>query len=355
MNAKANAPETLARSAAVMAMITQVITRLEIAPIPRNYALLHEALTGGNTALGREITALGKAPAQEALDAIGVRNGLPDHNALVLGHSASDLMRTIEALATEAEAERQKKTNAVAQISHLLGRLKADPVMAMSDFASQADLLVAAVEAMIGSERAHCHRMDTLVARLENIASGVGASETALLHDPVTGLANRAALTNRIMAAYDAEDNAGSALLLMRVERLKSISDSHAPGASEDTIRQIATVFRKSIKKLDYVARVGGDGFAFLFDKVDRDSVVSIAERIRDRIEAEVFRIAGREYLPGTLSLTVGCAFTDDAPNGGELYRQALLALEAASEGGTCVYSLELTERAGRKYRRDAG
>ena len=163
MNAKANASETLARSAAVMATIAQLMTRLEIPAIPRNYSLLHEALTGSNTALGREITALGKAPAQELLDAIGVRNGLPDHNSLVLGHSATDLMKTIEAIAAEAEAERHKKTNALTQIRHLLGRLKADPVMAMSDFAGQADLLVAAVESMIGSESAHCQRLDDVL------------------------------------------------------------------------------------------------------------------------------------------------------------------------------------------------
>lgn len=353
MNAKSNAPENLARSAAVMAKVMQLMTRLEIPPIPRNYSLLHEALTGSNTTLGREITALGKAPSQEALDAIGVRNGLPDHTSLVLGHSATDLMRTIEALAAEAEAERQKKTNALTQINHLLGKLKADPILAMTDFAGQTELLVTSVEAMISSERSHCERMDRLVARLENVASGVAATETALLHDPITGLANRTALMNRLIAAYDAEDSIGSALLLMRVERLKSLSDSHAAGASEDALKQIATVFRKSIKKLDYVARVGGDGFAFLFDKVDRDSVFSIAERIRNRIEAEIFRISGRDYLPGTLSLTVGAAFTEDAPTSNELYRQAMLALDAANEGGICVYSVELTERAGRNYRRD--
>lgn len=353
MTAKANAPDCLARSAAVLAKIAQLMTKLEIQAIPRNYALLHEALTGSNTALGREITALGKAPAQDALDAIGVRNGLPEHNSLVLGHSATDLMRTIAALAAEAEGERQKRVNAITQMNQMIGRLKADPVMAMSDFASQAGLLLSAVESMVGSETAHCRRLDTLVARLENVAAGAAAAEIALLHDPITGLANRAALMNRLAAAYDAEENAGGALLLMRVDRLKSLSDSHSAGASEDALKQIATIFRKSIKKLDYVARVGGDGFAFLFDRVDRDSVVSIAERIRQRLELEAFRISGRDYLPGTLSLTVGAALTEDAQNSGELYRLAMLALEAANESGTCVYSVELTERAGRAYRRD--
>ena len=50
MTAKANATDTLARSAAVLAKIAQLMTRLEIAAIPRNYSLLHEALTGSNTA-----------------------------------------------------------------------------------------------------------------------------------------------------------------------------------------------------------------------------------------------------------------------------------------------------------------
>lgn len=353
MNAKANAPDALARSAATLAKIVQLMTRLEITAIPRNYTLLHEAIKGTNTALGREIGALGKAPAQEALDAIGVRHGLADHNSLVLGHSAIDLMRTIAALSAEAEAERHKRTNAVTQINQLLGRLKSDPVMAMSDFASQAGLLVASVEALSSSESAHCQRLDTLVARLENVASGAAASETALLHDPITGLANRTALMTRLFTVYDADDSSGNALLLMRVERLKALCDSHAAGAGEEVLKQIATIFRKSIKKLDYVARVTGDGFAFLFDKVDHDSVATIAERIRHRIETEVYRISGREYLPGTLSLTVGVALTGDAQNGNELYRHAMLALEAAKECGTRVYSVELSERGGRNYGRD--
>lgn len=338
----------------ITARIAHLMASLGIAGLPRNYELLFEALTG-NAGVAREIAALGKAPDQATLDAIALRHALPSHNALAAGQAASEAARLLAELSATAEANRRDKAIALQELEEIAARMGKDPVLGISDFSGDAARLLSVVRDILGADRRASERMNDLHAHLDGLRAGLAISREALTHDPATGLANHAALLARLKPLFAAEKTEATwALLLMRVEQLKDFAESHAPGAAEKTLKRLAAIFRRSVKKDDFVARTGPDLFALLLCDVSRENAVTVARRVAIRIADKPFPFQGRELPPGFLTLTTGISLTDAAKSPAVLYEQAEQALAFATEAEIPVriYSAEVAARAARPYRR---
>lgn len=337
----------------VMARIAHVMANLAIAPLPRNYELLFEALNG-NAGVAREIAALGKTPDQASLDAIALRHSLPSHNVLAAGQAAGEAVRLLSEISKTAEEHRRQRAIAVQEIEETAARMNRDPVLGISDFASDTARLLSMVRDILGADRAATARIGDLQSHLDGLRSGLSISREALTHDPVTGLANQAALLGGLKRLFqeDAGDST-SALLLFRVEQLKEFAETHPAGAAEKTLKRLATIFRQSVKKNDLVARTGPDLFCLLLSDVSREIAVTIARRVAGRVAEKPFPFMDRELPAGFLTLTAGVSMSDSATSPAMFYDQADQALAYAGEAGIAlrIYSAEISERAGRPYR----
>jgi len=340
----------------IMARIAHVMASLGIAALPRNYELLFEALNG-NAGVSREIAALGKAPEQSALDAIALRHSLPSHNVLAAGQAAGEAVRLLTEISkTTAENQRQRAA-AVLELEEIAARMSRDPVLGISDFSGDAVRLLSLVQDILGADRVASARIDDLQNHLDGLRSGLSVSRAALTHDPVTGLANHAALIGRLKDFFQKEaGESTSALLLFRVEQLKEFAETHPAGAAEKTLKRLAAIFRQSVKKHDFVARTGPDLFGLLLSDVSREIAVTIARRIAVRVAEKSFPFMDRELPAGFLTLTAGVSLSDSASSPTMLYEQAEQALAYAGESGIAlrIYSAEVSERAGRLYRAGA-
>lgn len=337
----------------IMARIAHLMAGLGISGLPRNYELLFEALNG-NAGVAREIAALGKAPEQAALDSVALRHALPSHNALAAGQAASEAVRLLGEIAQASDASRRSRSAAMQELEEISARMQRDPVLGISDFAIDTARLLSLVHDILGADRAASDRIGELQARLDTLRSGLAASREALMHDPVTGLANHAALAGRLKTFFHEEaEGTVAALLLLRVNALKDFADSHPPGAAEKTLKRLAAIFRQSVKKHDYVARIGPDLFCLLLCDVTRDNVVPIANRIAQHVADTAFTFQDRELPAGFLTLTAGVAMSDTAEAPTAFYEQAEQALAYAADGGIAlrVYSAEVGARGGRTYR----
>lgn len=337
----------------VIARIAHVMANFGIAPLPRNYELLFEAMSG-NAGVAREVAALGKTPDQASLDAIALRHSLPSHNALAAGQAAGEAVRLLTEISKASEENHRQRAAAIQEIEEIAARMSRDPVLGISDFASDAARVLSMVHAILGADRSAAARIDDLQSHLDGLRAGLSASHEALIHDPVTGLANQAALLGRLKSVFQDEAEGGpSALLLFRVEQLKSFADTHPAGAAEKTLKQLATLFRQSVKKDDLVARTGSDLFCLLLSDVTRDIAVTIARRMADRVAETSFPFLDRDLPAGFLTLTAGISMRDSAPSPVMFYEQAEQALAYAGETGIALrlYSAEVAERSGRTYR----
>ena len=337
----------------IMARIAHVMANLGIAGLPRNYELLFEALNG-NAGVAREIATLGKTPDQTALDSIALRHSLPSHNVLAAGQAAGEAVRVLSEIAKTAEENHRQRATAVQELEEIAARMGKDPVLGISDFASDTVRLLSLIRDILGADRAASAKFDDLQAHLDGLRSGLSVSREALTHDPVTGLANQAALLGRLKSCFQDEANEGpSAILLFRVEQLKEFAETHPAGAAEKTLKRLATIFRQSVKKNDFVARTGPDLFCLLLSDVSRENAVTIAQRIAGRVAEKPFPFMDRELPAGFLTLTAGVSMTDSAQSPAMLYDQADQALAYATDTGLAlrIYSAEVAERAGRLYR----
>jgi diguanylate cyclase (GGDEF)-like protein len=131
--------------------------------------------------------------------------------------------------------------------------------------------------------------------------------EYQALHDPLTGLPNRALLLDRLalMLARTERGGPGVAALFIDVDDFKSINDSLGHAAGDAYLRGVAGRIESAIREVDSVGRLGGDEFVVLVEVADPlAGPEMVAERIMD-VLAEPITING---LATPVSCSIGVA-----------------------------------------------
>jgi diguanylate cyclase (GGDEF)-like protein len=104
--------------------------------------------------------------------------------------------------------------------------------------------------------------------------------------DQLTGLANRALFMDRLRHAIASSYRTQRRLcvLMLDMDGLKPINDTHGHRAGDAALQEIARRIASELRQSDTVARFGGDEFAYLLSTVpDRDSAQVVAQRIARR------------------------------------------------------------------------
>ncbi|WP_432504415.1 histidine kinase N-terminal 7TM domain-containing diguanylate cyclase, partial [Kineococcus arenarius] len=103
------------------------------------------------------------------------------------------------------------------------------------------------------------------------------------LRDPLTGLHNRRHLDTALVTALAHADTHGLPLsvLLLDVDRFKSVNDEHGHGSGDELLRALAGVLGREVRSGDTVARYGGEEFVVLLPGADRVGALRRAEQLR--------------------------------------------------------------------------
>jgi diguanylate cyclase (GGDEF)-like protein len=152
--------------------------------------------------------------------------------------------------------------------------------------------------------------------------------------DPLTGLGNLRALQRQLAILLDVHKRYRHpfGLLLMDIDGLKRINDSHGHQAGDRVLMQVAMSLRRSIRSVDTAARIGGDEFCVLLPQQDLKSAAKLAARLATAIEEEV-------ASPGdpNISVSIGVAASpehgDDADALLDTADRAMYRAKAAGEG----------------------
>jgi diguanylate cyclase len=119
--------------------------------------------------------------------------------------------------------------------------------------------------------------------------------EQAALHDPLTGLPNRA-LLHRQAAERMSVPGGGFAVLLLDLDGFKRINDVHGHATGDAVLCEVAERMRGAVRSSDVVCRLGGDEFAVLLS--DPDVAEATAQRLQVLLEQPT-QIGGRTFLVG--------------------------------------------------------
>ncbi|MHC0430082.1 putative bifunctional diguanylate cyclase/phosphodiesterase [Streptomyces sp. O3] len=157
------------------------------------------------------------------------------------------------------------------------------------------------------------------------------------LRDPLTGLPNRQWLLERIWTALDDAERLGarSALVLIDLDRFRSVNDTLGHLAGDRLLLQIADRLRRALPPGAEAARLGGDEFAVLLPTCDS---TTSAQRAARTLVAELSSPLDLDGLTLVLEASAGLAvFPDHALDAEGLLRRADVAMYQAKRDRTGV------------------
>lgn len=115
--------------------------------------------------------------------------------------------------------------------------------------------------------------------------------------DELTGLPNRrrfAARLNDEFVRLARRPEASCGLLAVDIDHFKTVNDRFGHAAGDAVLVRIASVMRQAVREQDLVARWGGEEFMLLLPDTGQAEAAALAERLRERVQAERIHHAGR-------------------------------------------------------------
>jgi diguanylate cyclase (GGDEF)-like protein len=170
------------------------------------------------------------------------------------------------------------------------------------------------------------------------------------LSDALTGLPNRRAFEEAVQLRLTSarKQDRLIALAIFDVDHFKQVNDVHGHDAGDAVLRHLGRVAQQAVRPLDFVARVGGEEFAVIFDVEDAAELVTAANRMRLAIEIDRPRV-GENAIPTTVSVGAVLARSEPWLEFNTLYRaadQALYRAKATGRNRVVVGEVEAIELA---------
>lgn len=140
--------------------------------------------------------------------------------------------------------------------------------------------------ALIRELKAATNQMKTKSASLEQ---RIAKLEAEAWTDPLTGLANRWQLENRLGQMFaEAVRYAGDvSCVMIDLDGFKEVNDSAGHAAGDDLLRLVGHVVNDCIRQSDFAARYGGDEFVIVMPQTGCEVARTVAERLREKFLEE--------------------------------------------------------------------
>ncbi|MGO9583751.1 MAG: EAL domain-containing protein [Acidimicrobiales bacterium] len=152
------------------------------------------------------------------------------------------------------------------------------------------------------------------------------------LHDPLTGLPNRALVLDRAeqMLATARRTHGSASLLFVDLDNFKEVNDGFGHATGDELLAAVAARLRRVTRESDTVGRLGGDEFVVLVENgALADASELLAQRVQDVLHPP-FNLDGREYL---VSASIGIATASDG-TAENLLQEADVAMYTAKSSG---------------------
>ncbi|WP_248747465.1 diguanylate cyclase [Pseudomonas sp. MWU12-2037] len=175
------------------------------------------------------------------------------------------------------------------------------------------------------------------VAHMEQEAQGyrdhLEEQRQKALVDPLTGLPNRAAWSERLEQEMAQWQQHGNTLLIamLDLDHFKRINDNYGHLAGDKVLKIIASELRKRLRPGDFIARFGGEEFVLLVPDTSVTAGLKLTESLRAAIEACPFHFKGERV---TITVSVGLSAFKTGERSDHALKRADEALYRAKNAG---------------------
>jgi diguanylate cyclase (GGDEF)-like protein len=191
-------------------------------------------------------------------------------------------------------------------------------------------LLLGALVFVLGTGRARARRLVHLKT---------GELLHQALHDGLTGLPNRALITDRVeqLLARSRRNTTPGAVMFVDLDEFKNVNDTLGHEAGDQLLQAVAGRLTAGLRSVDTIGRLGGDEFVVLIDGESRVGPELVAERLLELMR-EPFDLEC-SAAPIMVTSSVGIA-VGERTTAGELLRDADMALYRAKANGKDCYEV---------------
>lgn len=146
------------------------------------------------------------------------------------------------------------------------------------------------------------------------------------MHDPLTNILNRRGLELLASQEFAKLGRAESVLtiVMIDIDHFKQINDQHGHSVGDVLLTDFAKLIQSGLRPYDIFGRIGGEEFLILLPNTKLDLALTLANRIRQKIENHVFNIDAikiqitasfgvSNYLPETVTLDKLIPYADKA------------------------------------------
>lgn len=318
--------------------------QLGIDGLPRNYELVYEAYGGNNPELAREFVAIGKVKSQRALDELG-KKYLPHH------HEESLLARTNERMRAQMSSfqnllkqEKSSLSNYGKIIDETSRNFKSNGEIDREALSRSITELSRATRSQASANALIAAGVEEQAEELDVVKSELESFELAKFIDPLTGLANRRAFNKAVARIYS-----NAALPMMcglayaDIDNFRQLAGPVESKMGDHFIRQVGHLIQAGQASADFIARLDGHRFAFLFNTGDDQEVIRLIEMLRAAVGAKQLISPKNGAGVGQATLSIGVVMSTVAANAGELMEFAEQAMTSSVKGGGNKVSLYST------------
>ena len=164
--------------------------------------------------------------------------------------------------------------------------------------------------------------------------------ESMALEDPLTGLANRRLLPERVwMAIAHARRNKSAmAVIYLDLDGFKEVNDTLGHAAGDELLKNVAERLLGAVREEDTVARLGGDEFMIALWHVNgTEDTGKVAEKLI-AVVAEAYELDGRRV---TVTISAGASiYPDHGEDADALMKSADVALYEAKRAGKNTFRI---------------
>ena len=153
-------------------------------------------------------------------------------------------------------------------------------------------------------------------------------------YDPLTGLANRRLLTNRLESAIDraSKNQSKFCLIFIDLDDFKDINDTRGHDVGDDVLIAVANRLQRLQRTNDTTARLGGDEFTLIYNDLASDKQLETRVDLLLKEFEQPFNIKNTVYQ---ISISVGVAqYPRDGQTSREILMHADQAMYAAKRDG---------------------
>lgn len=183
------------------------------------------------------------------------------------------------------------------------------------------------------SARLYTHRRLSFKAHAEETELKLELSKLASL-DPLTNIKNRRIFSKEAIDEFGRAKryNRPVSLILIDIDRLKTINDTHGHLAGDEAIKYCASILEEQIREHDTLGRLGGDEFGILLPETELKESIVVGTRILQRCRRDFILTNGEKI---DLSLSLGVAeIADTDQYYEEFFKRADQMLYVAKRNG---------------------